>query len=113
MIYLDDMYRHAIGNYRGMKMSHMIADDEDELHEIARKIGMRRSWFQRDHYDIPIMRRDAAIALGAIPITYRQCGLMDAVRRQTGVLPPPDKAESIWKGLRGQKAKVTPEAQYA
>lgn len=37
----------------------------DELHEFAARLGLRRAWFQRDHYDLPPHGRAAAVALGA------------------------------------------------
>ncbi len=75
-VYIDDMYRYAIGQFRGMRMSHMIADRETELHTMARLIGMKREWYQGDHYDVPLDRRDDAIRKGAVAITYRQAGAM-------------------------------------
>lgn len=51
----------------------MYADTDDELHEMALKIGMKRPWFQGPpehsnlpHYDLVSSRRAAAVALGAI-----------------------------------------------
>ena len=39
-VYVDDM-RAA---FRGHIMCHMIADTEDELHEMAARIGIERRW---------------------------------------------------------------------
>lgn len=51
---------------------HMFADSLDELHAMADKIGMKRSWFQnkngRPHYDLVKSRRDRAVKLGAIEL---------------------------------------------
>jgi predicted kinase len=45
---------------------HMATDGElDELHAFAARLGLRRAWFQRDHYDLPPHGRAAAVALGA------------------------------------------------
>jgi predicted kinase len=45
---------------------HMATDGSfDELHEFAARLGLRRAWFQRDHYDLPGHGRAAAVALGA------------------------------------------------
>jgi predicted kinase len=45
---------------------HMTTDgDFEELHEFAARLGLRRRWFQRDHYDLPPHGRIAAVALGA------------------------------------------------
>lgn len=41
-VYIDDAYLP----YGRMKMCHMIADTEEELHQTALRIGMKRSWFQ-------------------------------------------------------------------
>jgi predicted kinase len=45
---------------------HMATDGSfDELHAFAERLGLRRAWFQRDHYDLPPRGRAAAVALGA------------------------------------------------
>jgi predicted kinase len=45
---------------------HMTTDgDFQELHAFAERLGLRRAWFQRDHYDLPPHGRAAAVALGA------------------------------------------------
>src|SRR6185436_13568665 len=47
---------------------HMATDGElDELHAFAARLGLRRRWFQRDHYDLPPHGRRAAVALGGPP----------------------------------------------
>lgn len=96
-VFVDDMYRYPIGRFRRMKMSHLIADTEAELHAMAAKIGVARKWYQRDHYDICMSKRALAIGFGAVEITYMQCGLMCAVRRVSGALPAPDQAEELWR----------------
>lgn len=49
---------------------HMTADTLDELHEMARRIGMRREWFQdhplAPHYDLTLRRRAHALTHGAL-----------------------------------------------
>jgi predicted kinase len=45
---------------------HMATDGSfEELHEFAARLGLRRAWFQHDHYDLPAHGRAAAVALGA------------------------------------------------
>lgn len=49
----------------------MFADSEEELHEFAAKIGMRRIWFQNKklpHYDLTVKRQQLALSLGAIEV---------------------------------------------
>jgi hypothetical protein len=41
----------------------------DELHELAATIGMKRQWFQGDHYDLVPSRREQALACGAVEAT--------------------------------------------
>jgi hypothetical protein len=44
---------------------HMATDGElPELHAFADRLGLRRAWFQRDHYDLPPDGRAVAVALG-------------------------------------------------
>ena len=54
---------------------HLMANGEssqhmEALHEFAKKIGMKREWFQdhprHPHYDLTPSRRDKALKLGAI-----------------------------------------------
>lgn len=61
--------------YRGMLMSHMLADSVEELHEMADRIGLKRSWFQSDrtpHYDICQAKKKLALKLGAIEVDRRK-----------------------------------------
>lgn len=70
-VYVDN-YR---AEFRGMKMSHMMADTLEELHEMADKIGLKREWFQpksRPHYDVSEGKRAQAIRHGAIEMTSRE-----------------------------------------
>ena len=78
MIYVDDIRRypdHMIkGAARrwGRSWCHMWTDQEDpeELHLIAEKLGLKRSYYQTDHsdfchYDLTPYKRRHAILLGA------------------------------------------------
>jgi outer membrane lipoprotein SlyB len=49
----------------------MMADTLDELHEMADCLGLKREWFQGDHYDISKSKRVQAVKLGAIETTSR------------------------------------------
>lgn len=98
-VYVDDMHKSPAGQYGRMKMSHMIADTDDELHAMAAKIGVQRRWWQSpektsgSHYDIALSKRALAVAAGAVEISWRQCGAMNMRRRVTGELGTPEDAE--------------------
>lgn len=59
----------------GYLWCHMYADDEDELHRFARKIGLRRQYFQEHrypHYDLTPGKRELALENGAVEITSKE-----------------------------------------
>lgn len=91
-VYVDDMYRFAMGQFGRMKMSHMIADSEDELHAMAGKIGVARRWYQGDHYDIAISKRTLAIANGAVAVTLKQLACMSALQKRGLPMGSPETA---------------------
>jgi hypothetical protein len=106
-VYVDNM-KAAFGN---MTMCHMIADTDDELHEMAAKIGVQGKWHQApprhdSHYDIALSKRALAIKAGATQITWRQASLMCANRRATGTLGDPDTAEAVWKERRERRIQI-------
>jgi hypothetical protein len=59
-----------------MMMCHMIADDLNELHAMADRIGVQRRWFQshasHPHYDICKSKRELAVRFGAIELNRAQ-----------------------------------------
>lgn len=65
-VYVDK----AIYKYRRMIMCHMVADSPAELHAMARKIGVRRRWYQASastpHYDVCKSKRERAVEAGAL-----------------------------------------------
>lgn len=90
-VYVDDLMEHgAPGLYRGKdaaqaqrvgarngnRWCHLFTDEADrafpELHAFAKRIGMRRSWFQGDHYDLTPGRRAAAVRAGAREVTRKE-----------------------------------------
>ena len=48
----------------------------DELHEFARRLGLRKAWFQNHplapHYDLTITKREQALSLGAVFVPGRE-----------------------------------------
>jgi hypothetical protein len=102
--YVDDMFRHPMGKYRRMKMSHMIATSHEELHAMADTIGVSRRWFQGDHYDIAMVKRVLAIEAGAQEVTMRQLASMCALHRWGA--PMGDPGDAVTRMLAFKKASV-------
>ena len=90
MIYVDDFF----APYGRMKMCHLLADTDEELHAMADRIGVARRHFQvtvsGQHYDVCAAKRQLAIAAGAVQVTVRQAAMMARQRRLTGSLGVPD-----------------------
>lgn len=64
----DAAQAERVGARHGHQWCHLFADEADcpELHAFARRLGMRRAWFQGDHYDLVPTKRARAVRLGAI-----------------------------------------------
>lgn len=106
-VYVDDMHALPMGRLGRMKMSHMIADTEEELHAMADRIGVARKWYQGDHYDIALSKRALAIAAGAVSVTVRQLAFMAMNRRAGFPIGTPDTAQAIYLQRRAaRKAAV-------
>src|SRR5205085_6278607 len=77
----------AIWSWSGLKWCHLLADDIDELHRFAARLGIKRSSFQSPpktatpHYDLTGYERTRAITLGALACNREQ---IIAVRRRIG-----------------------------
>ncbi len=68
-VYVDN----AVFPWRGRRWAHLMADDLDELHAFAARLGLPRCAFQDKrsgaHYDIDSGLRARALALGAIAVS--------------------------------------------
>jgi hypothetical protein len=79
-VYIDPAFDHGSPSaprcFRGVKSCHMYADTMGELHDMARRIGLKREWFQDDpslqHYDLVPTKRAAAVAAGAVEHARRE-----------------------------------------
>lgn len=80
-VYVDEVKEYARvappARRWGRLWSHMTADTEQELHEMAQAIGLKREYFQRrggplDHYDVTPAKRAAAMRRGAVEETTDQ-----------------------------------------
>jgi hypothetical protein len=74
MVYVDD----AIWNWQGLKWCHLLADEIDELHRFAARLGISRASYQgppktsAPHYDLTGFERSRALALGAKPCSRHE-----------------------------------------
>lgn len=96
-VYVDDAAISATVGRHTSRWSHLFADTQDELHQFAKRLGLKREWFQPApsyaksgspaaemwHYDVTAPKRAQAIRLGARPVTARE-GL-DIIRARVGL----------------------------
>lgn len=81
-VYVDELIKwpNAQGIFKNGSC-HLSADTTEELHAFAKKLGLKRSWFQNHkllaHYDLVPSKREQAIKLGAIAE-----GAMEGARRR-------------------------------
>ncbi len=72
MIYVDTIVQYPACNLRSKEWCHMATDgDLEELHLMAARLGLRRSWFQATslpHYDVTPGKRVRALRLGAASV---------------------------------------------
>ena len=95
-VYVDDWRQWATVRGRTDRWSHLLADDPAELHALAHALGIPRRGYQvhrrsaaLNHYDLPEALRAQAIALGAVPVTWRQMAKLTRAWRRAGVPPAP------------------------
>jgi hypothetical protein len=68
----------AIWKWAGRKWCHLMADEVEELHGFAARLGVHRTLYQgppkttAPHYDITGFERDRAIRMGARPCTREE-----------------------------------------
>jgi Protein of unknown function (DUF4031) len=78
----------AVWHWQGLKWAHLLADDVDELHRFAARLGIHRASYQGPprtsvpHYDLTPYERQRAIALGAIACSREE--IVAIVRRTRG-----------------------------
>jgi Protein of unknown function (DUF4031) len=73
-VYVDE----AIWPFQGLKWCHLLADDIDELHRFAARLGIARTSYQgpprtkTPHYDITGFERGRAIRMGAVTCSRQE-----------------------------------------
>lgn len=72
MIFVDDAFIPS----RGYRWCHLVSDqNEQELHDFAQKIGLKKSYFQPrsyPHYDVTTTVRERALQQGATACSYME-----------------------------------------
>lgn len=77
-VYVDPLFATPLlKRWPYPRACHLFADTLEELHEIAMKIGLKKSWFQNKikglpHYDLTESKREKAIEAGAVALTQSQ-----------------------------------------
>ena len=78
MILVDQLQEYDT-RLRWKRWCHMVSDtSEEELHEFAQKIGLKREWAQlrpeasAAHYDLTPTKRELAILLGAVEVSSKE-----------------------------------------
>ena len=118
-VWVDDMHKYPMGRFGRMKMSHMMADTDEELHAMAAKIGVARKWHQHkgrwsdSHYDIALSKRALAVAEGAVEITLREMSAYNWHRRAFGFAVDPKVASEKMAVAARASAKSRQEAGHA
>lgn len=84
-VYVDNMK----AKFGRMIMCHMLADTEEELEEMALKIGVQLKWWQfkgtrKSHFDISLGMKKKAIQLGAVEVSVHELGFMLKDRKKCG-----------------------------
>ncbi|MCK5606659.1 DUF4031 domain-containing protein [Candidatus Pacearchaeota archaeon] len=87
MVYVDELVKSSVTKrWPYVTSCHMIADSMSELHEFAKRLGLRRYWLHESssmhHYDLTAGTREKAIRFGAESITCRTLGKKIAERRK-------------------------------
>lgn len=81
MVYVDKIF--DITSYRNVPRCmrsgacHMWADTPDELINIARRIGLKLEWIQKEgtdsvHFDLTPKKRVAALVVGAVEASFKE-----------------------------------------
>src|SRR5215210_4572391 len=104
-VYVDE----AIWNWRGLRWAHLLADEIEELHRFAHRLGIHRSSFQipprssSPHYDITAFERRRALAFGAIPC--RRAEIVAVLRRNRQQTARPSRGGSSISGVAERRAR--------
>ncbi|MHA3700986.1 DUF4031 domain-containing protein [Jatrophihabitans sp. YIM 134969] len=83
--YVDTVRQYPEAGLRFDAYCHLLADDREELHALAARLGMPRRAFQdhpwRWHYDLPAPLRPAAVDAGAVVVDFHAVARLLRARR--------------------------------
>ena len=83
--YVDVLQSYPDRGYRYTEFCHLLADDRDELHRMADRLGVPRRFFQdhpvRWHYDLPAHVRAEALRQGAVAVDRAAVAALLRARR--------------------------------
>ena len=72
-VLIDPIQHYAHVPFTVKDWCHMAVDGSfEELHRFAAQLGIPRSRFQGDHYDLTPWVRERAVALGAVEVPTRE-----------------------------------------
>ncbi len=113
-VYVDDARIPARVGRLSSTWSHLFADTQDELHEFASRLGLRRSWFQDPtktgkpfkakpgsraaknwHYDVTEGKRRQAVALGEVEVSSREALAIIDARHRAAMESAPAQGEPV------------------
>lgn len=100
--------------------SHLTADTEEELHESAARLGLRREWFQPGrpiggkpstfwHYDVTSGKRAQALAQGAVSMSPRELAVYCRARAGQPSHASRDSAGGRDEGTSTRRRRAAPE----
>lgn len=81
------------GQFRWTRSAHLFSENVDELHAMARRIGLKREWFQNEsgklpHYDLNPARWAKAIAAGCLFLPRKEAVAMWRKIKAANTLTP-------------------------
>lgn len=103
--FVDQLQAHAKRNRLGNLWCHLWAPKVEELHAFAALIGVKRCWFDRDHYDLNPEQRAAAVKAGALEVTSRDIARFRRTKRDRAAREArtigSDRRREIWNTPKG------------
>jgi hypothetical protein len=99
-----------IWEWQGLKWSHLLADDIDDLHRFAARLGIHRGSYQGPprtsvpHYDLTSYERQRALALGAIACSREE--IVAIVRRSRRAMRRSWEQPSLERGELNRHARA-------